>query len=1146
MSRDGARRAKPDAQHYRRVMAAFEVVLSADGSRRAALLEQHCGNDAALRGEVEAMLAQASSRDDRDSDGAALESERALRTGAGLEAMMRAAPAATESAAPAAPVVDRGDLLRSAPHVLSGQYRILRVIGEGGMGVVYEAEQLIPRRSVALKAIRSAFASRHMLRRFEQEAHILGRLHHPGIAQIYEAGAAAPDSGDRAFFAMELVLGLPLTLHAEQSGLSLRERIELMVKVCDAVQHAHQRGVIHRDLKPSNILVDATGQPKILDFGVARIEDADPVESAQRTRAGQLIGTLPYMSPEQVSGDASEVDTRSDVYALGVLFFELLTGKHPHPVGSRSLPQMLIVIRDEDAPRLSSIDPKLAGDIDAIGAMALARDKLRRYPSAAELAGDLRRFLDGAPIVAKQDSAIYVLRKQMHRHRYATLAALLVLLGLVVFAIFYKQRAEQETIAKQQALDALREADLQRRRADENAKELAAALRSSNIERGRLLGVSGNLRGAEELIWNEHLASPTPQSQWALWDLYSRYPCLRTFGGHTDSVIAMAMSPDHRSIATGSHDKSVRVFDLASGKCTAVLADGREMVTSVAYGPESNRLFVASIDGAVAAWDPSEPKPAWSLRVDGGLSSMACTRDGRRAAVSCNDGSVRFIDLARGKLEDRPVLSTKSAGYACFDASGGSLVTGGEDAVIRAWDVASGALRSEIRCGSAEITALAFSPDGGVLAAAAADSSIRLFDWPALECRATFACDNGSPRSLAFSRDGTRLLSTGMLRIDVWDVAKRERVGTKETLGQPSLAALFGDDGKTIIAGSSGGPIRVWEIDTSAARSKISLPFGYRPVVALCHDGSALAIGRNDGTIAVWSLPAGESSGEIEAHPGGVRSLSFDSNGARLVSAGFDGVVKVWDVREKKTLFTLGSEPGMVNGARFSPDDKRIACVVAGGPIHVFDSSSGATLRELPSGSGEAQRSAFSADGKWLATTHRGRAIEVWSLESGEKTARLETPAAPWSIAFVPGTKLLVVGAWSGSLQVWDFEAKRLVRTLAGHSQIVSALSIASPALVASASADGTAKLWDPESDVCLATLDAQSGSVDNLLVSADGRALTTVHSDGTIRFWDLGYFDRHIQGNAAFQAASRSSESSSASRVAAPDASADAPMSGR
>ena len=1124
MKRARVRDAKAGAQHYRRVMAAFDGALALRGAERAAFLDRECGDDASVRRDVEAMLAHAVSAHDADAPAPAPDPDRALRTGAGVEAMLRAEALAPPSSIGAAP---------PQPHVLSGQYRILRVIGEGGMGVVYEAEQAIPRRNVALKAIRSAFASRQMLRRFEQEAHILGRLHHPGIAQIYEAGAALPERGDQAFFAMELVEGLPLTQHADRHALDVRRRIELLIRVSDAVQHAHQRGVIHRDLKPSNILVDASGQPKILDFGVARLDEGDPLESAHRTRDGQLVGTLPYMSPEQVSGDASEIDTRSDVYALGVLLFELLTGRLPHPVGERTLPQMLIVIRDEDAPRLSSIDRSLAGELDAISAMALAKEKERRYASAADLGGDLQRYLDGDPVLAKQDSAIYVLRKQMHRHRYATLAALLAFLALVLFAIFYKHRADMERVAKQDALDALREADLQRSRADENAAELAASLRASNIERGRLLGVSGNLRGAEELIWNEHLRAATPQSHWALWDLYSRYPCLETFGGHTDSVIAIALSPDRRSIATGSHDKSVRVFDLAGGKCTAVLGDRRDMVMSVAYAADSNRVYFASMDGTLAAWDPGAAKEAWSLHVDGGIFAMACTRDGKRAAVSCNDGSVRLVDLGAAKLEERKGPKLKGATNLCFDASGALLATGGEDSTLRAWDVASGAQIAEAASPSPEITALAFSPDGRALASGAADGSIRRWKWPALALDATIESDNGSIRSLAFSRDGARLLSTGAQRIDVWDVVTQQRLGARDALLQPSLAALFSDDGK-IIAGSSGGPIRVWEIDTSRAQSKLALPVSTRPVIALCHDGSAAAMGRNDGTITVWALPDGSETASFAAHASGVRSLSFDFAGARIASAGFDGEVKVWDLRGRKAAFTLGPEPGMVNSVRFSPDDRTIACAVSGGPIHVFDARSGATLRELASASGEAQRVAFSSDGKRIATTHRGRAIEVWNIENGERIARLEASGAAWSLAFVPSSSLLVVGGWSGNLQVWDVDEKRLVRTLTGHAQIVTSLSIASAHLVASASADGTAKLWDLDSDVCLATLDARSGSTDNLLLAADGRTLITVHSDGSLRRWDLTYFDRHIQGNTEFQRARRDAETRSAANAPA------------
>src|SRR6266849_3864326 len=250
-----------------------------------------------------------------------------------------------------------------------GRYRIIRLIGEGGMGAVYEAEQQQPRRSVALKVIKPGIATGQLIRRFEQESQSLARLHHPGIAQVYEAGTAETAFGTQPYFAMELIQGRGLREYVAAERLGTRVRLELMIKICDAVHHAHQRGIIHRDLKPGNIMVDETGQPKILDFGVARATDSD-AQATRHTDLGQLVGTLSYMSPEQVLADPLELDTRSDVYALGVILYQLLTGRMPYTI-SQKLHEAVHTIREEDPTPLSSISRNYKGDIETIVAKAL-------------------------------------------------------------------------------------------------------------------------------------------------------------------------------------------------------------------------------------------------------------------------------------------------------------------------------------------------------------------------------------------------------------------------------------------------------------------------------------------------------------------------------------------------------------------------------------------------------------------------------------------------------------------------------------------------------------------------------------------------------------------------------------------------------
>jgi len=364
-----------------------------------------------------------------------------------------------------------------------GHYRIIRLLGEGGMGAVYEAEQDQPRRRVALKVIKTAWADAELLRRFELEFQTLGRLHHPGIAQIYEAGAAESGFGAQPFFAMEIIRGKPLVEYANGQHLDTRGRLRLMIKICEAVEHAHQRGIIHRDLKPGNILVDETGQPKILDFGLARVTDGD-IQATRQTDMGQLLGTFAYMSPEQVLADPFALDTRSDVYALGVILYELLAGKLPYEI-SRHVVEVVKTIRQVEPARLSSISRAYRGDVETIVAKALEKDKTRRYGSAAELGADIRRYLEDRPIAAKPPSTRYQLQKFARRNKalVTTVAVVFLVLGLgaVVSTIEAVRARRAERVASQQrdrAAAAERQATAQRDRA-------VAAEQSARQERDR-------------------------------------------------------------------------------------------------------------------------------------------------------------------------------------------------------------------------------------------------------------------------------------------------------------------------------------------------------------------------------------------------------------------------------------------------------------------------------------------------------------------------------------------------------------------------------------------------------------------------------------------------------------------------------------
>ncbi len=392
-----------DSERYQRVKSLFFEASRRSVAERSSYLAIACAEDPSLGQEVETLLAAgAQSRGFLESPAIDGDGFRAL--------------------------VDESLAMPAAEEVPEriGKYRVIRCIGEGGMGRVYEAEQDSPRRRVALKVIRAAISTRRALQRFEQEVEILGRLRHPGIAQIHEAGvaevqAAGGASATLPFYAMEYIDGTTLMHFARSHNLSTTARIELVARICEAVHFGHQRGIIHRDLKPSNILVEAgrdgEAQPKVIDFGVARMMDHNPELTVSQTHAGQVVGTIAYMSPEQLGGDPGAVDTRSDVYSMGVITFELLTGELPFDLGGKAMHEAALVIRDQEPRRLSSLDPVLRGDIETIVAKALSKEPSCRYQSASELGADLRRLLRSEPIVARPPTLGYQLARFALRHK---------------------------------------------------------------------------------------------------------------------------------------------------------------------------------------------------------------------------------------------------------------------------------------------------------------------------------------------------------------------------------------------------------------------------------------------------------------------------------------------------------------------------------------------------------------------------------------------------------------------------------------------------------------------------------------------------------------------------------------------------------
>ena len=426
-----------DSERFRRAKGLFARVCDLAPDAQAELLARECGDDAELRAQVESLL-----RADTDS----------------LD------------------VIDTPAAERLPESV--GGYRILRLLGQGGMGTVYEAKQENPNRRVALKVLAPFVVGDDATRRFRYETEILGQLDHPGIARIYDAGV---DAG-RPWFAMELVEGEPLDRFTSRP---LAERLLLFRDICHAAQHAHNRGVVHRDLKPANILVDRRGQPKLLDFGVAKIVDGE--DRTLATRAGQIVGTVAYMAPEQVSAGSGTIDPRTDVYTLGVIGYELLTGRRPLELAGKSLTQALAAVRDVDAPRLGHLDTRWRGDIETIFAKALEKEPSRRYESAAALAADIQRHVDHEPIIARPPTTAYRLKKFVRRNR-AVVASLAVVFSALVAATavstsyFLEAESERNRFLKERD-EARRQKDRADTEADRANREAQRANEKAQLAR---------------------------------------------------------------------------------------------------------------------------------------------------------------------------------------------------------------------------------------------------------------------------------------------------------------------------------------------------------------------------------------------------------------------------------------------------------------------------------------------------------------------------------------------------------------------------------------------------------------------------------------------------------------------------------------
>jgi eukaryotic-like serine/threonine-protein kinase len=1070
----------------------FQQAADLEPDLRGAFLDEQCGSDLDLRAAVLELL---------DFDAKAQSATEFLRSPAAdvLAALPRRADATTAS---------------------FGGYRILRVHGEGGMGTVYEAEQDNPRRTVALKVIRAGLVSPEHVKRFSHEAQILARLQHPGIAQIYEAGMS---EDSRPFFAMEFIRGMPLDDYARNRGLDAGARLELLARVCDAVQHAHERGVIHRDLKPNNILVDGSGQPKVLDFGVAHVSAADLLTTSSQTQTGQLLGTLSYMSPEQITAHPSGLDGRSDVYTLGVIIFELLAHRLPYHLEHLPVHEVARAIQQQEPSRLGSIDRRYRGDVEIIVAKALEKDKNRRYASAADLASDIRRYLRGEAVVARPASALYQLRKFARRNKAvvagvsSVIAALLV--GTAVSIFFALRAAENARVA--------------------NEKERAATYESY---RARIAAAVAALSRHDVTDTARQLdAAPQELRDWEWHHLRNRLDDSATvLAANSGELLYLILDP-----------KGIRVAGLTTSRLRITDLEGNELLTR-SFPPESiywnlsppltrhGLRLVCKPPGSVAgkpvgAQSPDRSTNILDLRDDEGRVRtqlkgppgslpyhVAVSPDGARVAVFWMGPGAWLFTLYDPDSGKPRATSARALGFTwamVFSPDGTRIATANEDGLIGVWDTSTGSLTARWQGHTRKVLSVAFRPDGRRLVTTSADGTVRQWDsTTGHEVEPSYERHTGEVVTALYSPDGLRIASGGTDRtIRVWGAADRHDVAVLH--GHTGIVGdlAFSADGGRLASASShsrlnyagDATVRTWDVGRQAGTSVLLGHTSYVYPVAYSSDGQWIASGSWDKTVRLWDTLTDESCA-ILLHRGSVRALAFSPDSTWLVSGCTDdNSLHIWSVatgQPQKKLRWPGTNA--IQTIAVSPDGAHIAAADADGLASIIEAATGRLVHSFRQvyGIGEKRSLAYSPDGRLLAGTGEdGKQIDIWDTQTFHRSARLTGHTGPvYSVAFASNGLVLASAGNDQTVRVWDVAAAKCTAVLNGHTdEVFSAVFHPEGKRLASAGRDRAVWLWDTRTGQEVARLDGHTNYVFSLAFSPDGRSLVSGSGDGTVRIWD-------------------------------------------